>query len=99
MITDRPPCLGDTCGFLVDHAELAPDAPGVDRNSLTAIAGRASGARKTLTMSTGTGTSRRLLKLLLAENFDLAWVDRNHAVSVAFEVVADEMARPQFVAG
>ena len=41
-------------------AELAPRAPAPIATASAAIPGSASGARKTHTMSTGTGTSSRL---------------------------------------
>ena len=50
--------LGDARAFLVDHAELAPEAcRRRSRRLRRRSPGSASGARKTLTMSTGTGTS------------------------------------------
>ena len=60
MIDRHAAVLGDPRALLVDHAELAPEGAGADRDRLPAIAGSASGARKTFTMSTGTGTSGRL---------------------------------------
>ena len=44
---------------------------------------QASGARKTFTTSTGTGTSSRLVIALLAEDLRLARVHRNHAIAMA----------------
>ncbi len=83
MTTERPPASAMRAAFLVDHRELAPEilrrrSPPPPRRSPAARPG----ARKTLTMSTGTGTSARLLEALLAEDLRLARVDRNDAVAV-----------------
>ena len=98
MITVDAAVLGDPRALLVDHAELAPERAGVDRDGLPAIAGSASGARKTLTMSTGTGHVEQARVARLAEDLGLAGIDRDHPVAVALEVVADEVARAQLVA-
>ena len=98
MTTVHAARLRDARAFLVDHAELTPEVAGADLDGLRARSpGSASGARKTLTMSTGSGTSTQALEALLAEDLRLARVHRNDAVAVPLQVVADEVARAQLV--
>ena len=89
--------LGDARAFLVDHRELAPEAPGADRHRLRGDRGQRVRRAKDVDDVHGTGHVDEALEALLAEDLRLARVHRNDAVAVAFEVEPDEVARAQLI--
>src|SRR5690606_32636024 len=85
--------------LLVDHAELAPEAPGADSHRL----GRDLGQRVRRAEHVDDVDSLRHVGearvALLAEDFALARIHRNHAIAVTAQIEADEVARAECVPG
>src|SRR4051812_38899332 len=91
--------LGDPGALLVDDAELAPHRRRARRDRLAGDAGQGGRGAEYVDdvdrhRHVGQARVRRL-----AEDLRLARVDRDDPVTVALEVVADEVARPQLVGG
>src|SRR3954462_3496002 len=83
----------------VDHAELGPERVGADRHRVAGDVGQ--GLRRPEDVDE-VDVLRDVAQARVAvgsQDLGLAGVHREHAVSVALEVVADEVAGPQLVAG
>src|SRR4051794_1703158 len=89
---------GDLRPRLADHTELAPQGAGADRDGLLCDGGYRVGAAEDVDDVDWHWHFGEARHALLAEHPGLAGIDRNHAIAVALEVVANEVARAQLVA-
>src|SRR5215467_10383778 len=91
--------LRDPRGLLIDHAELAPEGAGVDRHGLPRDARQRIRRAEDVHDVHRHGHVQQAGVAGLSEDLRLAGIHRDHAVAVPLEVVANEVAGPQFVAG
>src|SRR5262245_52764999 len=93
------PVHGDPGCLLVDHAELAPECTGVDRDGIPGDGRQRIGCAEDVHDVDRNRHVEETRVADLSEDLGLAGIDRDHPVPVTAEVVADEVARTQLVAG
>src|SRR5208283_4935078 len=89
--------LGDPRALAVDHAELAPESVGVDRHRLRRDPRQCIRRAEDVHDVHRHGYVQQARVACLPEDLCLAGIHGDHAVAVALEVVANEVAGPQFV--
>src|SRR3954462_2029236 len=90
--------FGDLSSLFVDHAELAPQGPGPDRDRLVRNFRDGVGHSEDVDDVDRHPYVGEAADALFAEHLGLARIDRDDVVAVTLQVVADEVARPQVIA-
>ena len=84
--------LRDTSALFVDYRELAPEAPGTDRNSLRRDRGQRRRCTEYIDDVHGNGDITQAGIASLSEDLGLARIHRNNAVAMSLQVETNEVA-------